>query len=154
MEGHGRSFPITRLTFQVRKVIGGGVVVVGGGLQNYIVSLSPSPFPLDLGLGFGTGLTIVKYESCKMQLDCKAPQSQVRLECGQKRYRIVNLSAQAQRGEEGSGEHLPECCSTLGQCVGSPTRFYLRVGFRAKAHVVVIVFFIILTTTQTWQGSR
>ena len=27
-EGHGWSFPITRLTFQVRKVIGG--VVVGG----------------------------------------------------------------------------------------------------------------------------
>ena len=48
-------------------------------------------------------------------------------------------SAQAQRGEEGSGEHLPECCSTLRQCVGSPIRFYLRVGFRAKAHVVVIV---------------
>ena len=28
-------------------------------------------------------------------------------------------SAQEQRGEEGNGEHLPECCSTLGQCEGS-----------------------------------
>ena len=28
-EGHEWSFPITRLTFQVRKVIGGGLVVVG-----------------------------------------------------------------------------------------------------------------------------
>ena len=28
-EDHGLSFPITRLTFQVRKVIGGGVVVMG-----------------------------------------------------------------------------------------------------------------------------
>ena len=27
MEGHGKSFPVTGLTFQVRKVIGGG----GGG---------------------------------------------------------------------------------------------------------------------------
>ena len=43
MEG-GRSFPITRLTFQVRKINGAWVVVVvlgGGG---------------GLGLGFGTGL--------------------------------------------------------------------------------------------------
>ena len=47
MEGHGRSFPITRLTFQVRKVRGGVVVV--GGLLDYIVS--PIPFPLDFGFG-------------------------------------------------------------------------------------------------------
>ena len=60
-EGHGWSFPITGLTFQVRKVMGGGVVV--GGLQDDIFSPSPSPFPLDfgfwiwdldLGPGFGT----------------------------------------------------------------------------------------------------
>ena len=47
MEGHGRSFPITRLTFQVRKVRGGVVVVVVGGQLDYIVS--PIPFPLDFG---------------------------------------------------------------------------------------------------------
>ena len=40
-EGHGWSFPITGLTFQVRKVMGGGC--------DYIVSPSPSPFPLDFG---------------------------------------------------------------------------------------------------------
>ena len=39
-EGYGWSFPITRLTFQVRKVIGGGLI-------DY--SVSPSPFPLDFG---------------------------------------------------------------------------------------------------------
>ena len=59
-EGHGWSFPITRLTFQVRKVIGGGGWW-GGDLLYYIVSLSPSPFPLDFGfrilyLGVGLGL--------------------------------------------------------------------------------------------------
>ena len=65
-EGHGWSFPITRLTLQVRKVWGGGVVVA----CKIIVS-APVPFPflwtldfgfwtwigyLDLGLGFGLGL--------------------------------------------------------------------------------------------------
>ena len=64
MEGQGRSrkvrdFPITGLTFQVRKVMGGW----GGGLYDYSVSTSLSPFPLDfgfwiwdldLGPGFGT----------------------------------------------------------------------------------------------------
>ena len=57
MEGHGRSFPITRLTFQLRKVIGGWPV----GLY---CSPSPSPFPLDFGfwiwdldLGLDLGLT-------------------------------------------------------------------------------------------------
>ena len=30
-EGHGWSFPITGLTFQMKKVMGGGVVVVVGG---------------------------------------------------------------------------------------------------------------------------
>ena len=45
-EGHGLSFPITRLTFQVRKVRGGV-----GGLYDYIVSPSPIPFPLDFGFG-------------------------------------------------------------------------------------------------------
>ena len=52
MEGHGRSFPITRLTFQARKDMGGGGW--GGGLQDYSVRPSSSPFPLDLGFGFGT----------------------------------------------------------------------------------------------------
>ena len=42
-EGHGWSFPITGLTLQVRKVMGGW----GGGLLDYSVSPSPSPFPLD-----------------------------------------------------------------------------------------------------------
>ena len=41
MEGHGRSFPITRLTFQVRKVMVGGV----GGLLGYI-----QPHSLSSGL--------------------------------------------------------------------------------------------------------
>ena len=66
-EGHGWSLPITRLTFQVRKVRGGvgwlgGGPVSGGGLKDYIVSPSPSPFPLDfefwtwiLDLNFGLG---------------------------------------------------------------------------------------------------
>ena len=70
MDGHGWSFPITRLTIQVRKVWGGGVVVA----CKIIVSAPvPVPFPflwtldfglgfwtwildLDFGLGFGTGL--------------------------------------------------------------------------------------------------
>ena len=63
MEGHGRSFPITRLTFQVRKVMDGGGG--GGGLLDYSVSPSPSSVPLvfefrlwtlvlDLNLGLRT----------------------------------------------------------------------------------------------------
>ena len=63
MEGHGWSFPITRLPFQVRKVMGGWVVA-----RRIIVSV-PVPVPFlwtldfELGLGFGTwirdlGLTI------------------------------------------------------------------------------------------------
>ena len=48
-EGHGWSFPITGLTFKVRKVIGGGGGGWGGGVLDYIVSPSPSPFPLDIG---------------------------------------------------------------------------------------------------------
>ena len=65
MDGHGWSFPITGLTFQVRKVtveVGGLVVVACG-----IIVSAPVPFlflwTLDfgfwiwnLGLGFGTGL--------------------------------------------------------------------------------------------------
>ena len=38
-----KSFPDTRLTFKVRKVMGGVV----GGLDDYSVSPIPSPFPLD-----------------------------------------------------------------------------------------------------------
>ena len=53
-EGHGWSFPITRLTFQVRKVIGG---VGGGCVACRIIVSSPVPVPflwtLDLGIGFG-----------------------------------------------------------------------------------------------------
>ena len=43
-EGHRWAFPNSRLTFQVRKVIGGGWV---GGLLDYSVSPSPSSVPLD-----------------------------------------------------------------------------------------------------------
>ena len=62
-EGHGRLFPITGLTFQVRKVRGGGWV--GGWLvwvvlacRNVLSAPVPVPFLwiLDLGLGFGTWL--------------------------------------------------------------------------------------------------
>ena len=52
IEGHGWSFPITRLTFQVRKVMGGGWVGWWPvGMQDYSVSPSPGPFPLDFGFG-------------------------------------------------------------------------------------------------------
>ena len=64
-QGHGSSFPITRFTFQVRKVMCGGV----GGVwwpEGLSVSPSPSPFPLDFGfgiwdldLGLDLGLTIL-----------------------------------------------------------------------------------------------
>ena len=49
-KGHGSSFPITRLTFQVRKVMGGGLVAC-----RIIVSAQVSvPFLWTLDLGFGT----------------------------------------------------------------------------------------------------
>ena len=65
MEGHGRSrkvkeghewsFPITGLTFQVRKVIGGWVVgPVGLYCHPQSHSFSFGLWILDLGLGFGT----------------------------------------------------------------------------------------------------
>ena len=69
MEGHGWSFPITRLTFQVRKVMGGWWG--GWPVVCRIILSAPVPVPflwtldfgfrtwiwdLDLGLGFGTGL--------------------------------------------------------------------------------------------------
>ena len=45
-EGHGWSFPITGLTFQVRKVMcGGGVVVVGGCVACRIIVSAPVPVP-------------------------------------------------------------------------------------------------------------
>ena len=65
-EGHGWSFPITGLTFQVKKVRGGGG---GWVVACKIIVSAPVPFPflwtfdigfgiwiwdLDLGLGFGT----------------------------------------------------------------------------------------------------
>ena len=62
MEGHGRSrkvkdghqwsFPITGLTFQVRKVIGGWVG--GGCVACRIIVSVPVPFLWTLDLGFGT----------------------------------------------------------------------------------------------------
>ena len=65
MEGHGWSFPITGMTFQMRKVIGDGGGWDGGGLLDYIVSPSPIPFPLDFGFwtwildpDFGLDLTL------------------------------------------------------------------------------------------------
>ena len=47
-EGHGWSFPITGLTFQGRKVTGGGVVACR------IILSVPFPFLWTLDLGFGT----------------------------------------------------------------------------------------------------
>ena len=53
-EGHGWSFPITRLTIQVRKVIGGwGGWPVGLYCQPQSHSLSSGLLILDLGLRFG-----------------------------------------------------------------------------------------------------
>ena len=53
MEGHGWSFPITRLTFQVRKVMGGGV---GWWFACRVIVSAPVPVPFlwTLDLGFGT----------------------------------------------------------------------------------------------------
>ena len=55
-EGHGWSLPIKGLTFQVRKVIGGGVVVEGGCVACRITVSAPVPFPFlwILDFGFGT----------------------------------------------------------------------------------------------------
>ena len=47
-ESHGRSFPITRLTFQVRKVMGG----VGWVVACRIIMSAPVPFLWTLDLGF------------------------------------------------------------------------------------------------------
>ena len=59
-EGHGWSFPITRLTFLVSKVIGGWVgwcwLPVRLYCQPQAYSLSSGLWILDLGLGFGNGL--------------------------------------------------------------------------------------------------
>ena len=60
-EGHGWSLPITRLTFQMRKVKGGvGCWPVGLYCQPQSHSLSSGLWiwELDLGLGFGTGLEL------------------------------------------------------------------------------------------------
>ena len=61
MEGHRRWFPDTRLTFQVRKVIGGGGVVVGGVIVACriivtapVQSLSSGLWILDFEFGFET----------------------------------------------------------------------------------------------------
>ena len=58
-QGHGSSLPITRLTFQVKKVIGGdGWVVVACRiiLSAPVPVLSSGLWISDLGLGFGTGM--------------------------------------------------------------------------------------------------
>ena len=61
MECHGWSFPITGLTFQVRKVMGG----VGECVACRIIVSDPVPvsflWTLDLGPGFGTGLGLDNY---------------------------------------------------------------------------------------------
>ena len=69
-EGHGWSFPITRLTFQVRKVMGGG-----GCVACRIIVPVPAPVPVpflwtlhfgfgtwiwDLDLGLDLGMTIME----------------------------------------------------------------------------------------------
>ena len=78
MEGHGCSFPITRLTFPVKTVRGGWWVVV---VACRIIVSAPVPFlffwtldfgfgtwicDLDLGLGFGTGLGLDNIPRVKM----------------------------------------------------------------------------------------
>ena len=52
--GHGCSFPITRFTFPVRKVMGGGVVVVVVACRIIVSAPVPVPFLWTLDLGFGT----------------------------------------------------------------------------------------------------
>ena len=54
-EGHGRSFPIARLTFQVRKVMSGGGEwrPVGLSCQPQSQSLSLGLWIWDFGLGLG-----------------------------------------------------------------------------------------------------
>ena len=56
-EGHGQSFPITGLTFQVRKVIGGGVGGCGGVVACRII-ISPRYQSLSLTWDLDLGLTI------------------------------------------------------------------------------------------------
>ena len=53
MEGQGRSFPITRFTFPVRKVMGGGVVACR------IKVSAPVPVPFLWTLDFGLGIWIL-----------------------------------------------------------------------------------------------
>ena len=53
MEGHGRSFPIPGLTFQVRKVIG---MVGGWWVACRIIVSAPVPLPFPWTLDFGLGI--------------------------------------------------------------------------------------------------
>ena len=65
MKGHGWSFPITGLTFQVRKVMGGLVGWWPVGLQCQPQSQSLSSglwiWDMDSGLGFGTGIGLENF---------------------------------------------------------------------------------------------
>ena len=58
MEGHGRSFPITIVTFQVKKVMGGDL---GFGTWIWDLDLGPGSgtWIWDLDLGLDLGLTII-----------------------------------------------------------------------------------------------
>ena len=80
MEGQGRSFSITGLTFQVRKVIGGWG---GGWVACRIILSAPVTFPflwtldfefwiwdLNLGLGFGTGLGLDNFADFGISKSC------------------------------------------------------------------------------------
>ena len=57
-EGHGWSFPITRFTFQVRKVMGGWVV----DCRIILSAPVPVPFLWTLDLGFGTWIWALDLE--------------------------------------------------------------------------------------------
>ena len=65
-EGHGWSFPITRLTFQVRKVPFLFLWTIDLGFGIWIWDLD---WDLDLRLGFGTGLGLDN--NSKLTLSCQ-----------------------------------------------------------------------------------
>ena len=69
MEGYGWSFPITRLTFQVRKVRGG----LGGWVACRIILSAPVPFPflwtLDMGFGIWDYMSRLVIDNAKRKKD-------------------------------------------------------------------------------------